>query len=100
MLHISGDLEITQGTETIKFKTNGENQLVLGFSSWKVFGFCMRLPKKANSDFFSLRKKLKYISTPIKVEIGEGDSFLLVKGKPQSISISTLFKVIRHTFVK
>ncbi len=100
MLHISGDLEITQGTETIKFKTNGENQLVLGFSSWKVFGFFMRLPKTANSDFFSLRKKLKYISTPIKVEIGDGDSFLLVKGKPQSISISTLFKVIRHTFVK
>jgi len=100
MVHITGDLEISQGAETVKIKTNGEKQLVLYFSSWKVFGFFMNLPKKANSDFFSLRKKLKYVSTPIKVEIGKGDSFLLVKGKPQSISISTLFKVIRHTFVK
>jgi hypothetical protein len=100
MLYISGDLEISQGTETVRFKTNGENQLVLGFSSWKVFGSFARLPKTANINFFKLRNKLKYIGTPIKVEIGEADSFLLVNGKPQAISISTFFKIIRHTILK
>ena len=100
MLHITGDLVISQGTETVKIKTNDENLLVLSFSSWKVFGEFMRLPKTANTNFLKLRQKLKHVSTPVRIEVGSDHSFLLVKGKPKSISISTIFKVIRHGFIK
>ena len=100
MLHITGDLVISHGTETVKIKTNNENLLVLSFSSWKVFGAFMRLPKTAKTSFFELRQKLKHLSNPVRIEVGSNHSFLLVKGKPRSISISTIFKVIIYGFIK
>jgi len=100
MLNITGDLVITRGTETLKIKTNESNQLVLIFSSWVLFGEITRLPKMANTDIFELRKKLKYLSTPVKIEVGSDHSFLLIKGRPSSVSISTVFRIIRHVLFK
>jgi hypothetical protein len=100
MLNITGDLVISRGTETVKIKTNESDQLVLTFSNWVLFGEIARLPKMANTDIFELRKKLKQLNTPVKIEVGSDHSFLLIKGKPSSISVSTIFRIFRHVLIK
>ena len=100
MLHVTGDMIISRGNDTLKIKTNDDNQLVLTFSSWTLFGEFMRLRKMANTDISNLRKKLKHLTTPMKIEIGSDHSFLMVKGKPSSMSISTIFRIIRHFLFK
>jgi hypothetical protein len=100
MLNITGDLVISQGTETLKIKTNESNQLVLTFSSWILFGTLTRLPKMVNNDIFELRKKLKHLNTPVKIEVGTGHSFILIKGRPSSLSLFTIFRIIRHVLFK
>ena len=91
---------LSRGTETLEIKTDESNQLVLIFSSWVLFGELVRLPKMANTNIFELRKKLKYLSTHVRIEVGSDHSFLLIKGRPSAISISTIFRIIRHVLFK
>jgi hypothetical protein len=97
MLEISGNLRFENGSETIDLKTNESNTLVLRFSSWEVFQRFIKAPKMLNLSLFDLRSKLKHLNTPLLIEIGESDSFILKNGTPKSISVSTVTKLARYS---
>jgi len=99
MLAVQADLTIQKENECIRFKTSDTGVLVLNFSTWQIFEEVFQIPKSKGLSLPELRSKLKHLSTPLQIQVGNKNAFKLERGKVRSLSFIAFFKLLQFTLL-
>ena len=97
MLSIQADLSVNKGKESILVKTSESGSLVFIFSSWQIFREALQIRKSKGLSFPEIRSKLKHLSTPLQIKVGNKNAFKLEQGKVKSLSFIAFFKLLQFT---